>query len=96
MRLRSLLFVPGDRPERMEKALELGADALILDLEDSVAPANKAAAREEVVQFLSTLALQGRGTAAQQPGRGAESASDSPSPGSLRGPAHMRVRLTPV
>ena len=38
MRLRSLLFVPGDRPERMEKALACGADALILDLEDSVAP----------------------------------------------------------
>lgn len=48
MRLRSLLFVPGDRPERMEKALTLGADALILDLEDSVAPAKKAIAREFV------------------------------------------------
>ena len=52
MRLRSLLFVPGDRPERMEKALDLGADALILDLEDSVAPANKAAARGMVADFL--------------------------------------------
>jgi len=52
MRLRSLLFVPGDRPERMEKALTLGADALILDLEDSVAPANKGAAREHVADFL--------------------------------------------
>jgi citrate lyase subunit beta/citryl-CoA lyase len=51
MRLRSLLFVPGDRPERMEKALDLGADALILDLEDSVAPANKAAAREMTADF---------------------------------------------
>ena len=52
MRLRSLLFVPGDRPERMEKALGLGADALILDLEDSVAPANKAAARAHIADFL--------------------------------------------
>lgn len=52
MRLRSLLFVPGDRPERMEKALGLGADALILDLEDSVAPANKAGARAHVADFL--------------------------------------------
>lgn len=52
MRLRSLLFVPGDRPERMEKALGLGADALILDLEDAVAPANKPAAREAVANFL--------------------------------------------
>ena len=33
---RSWLFVPGDRPERMEKALALGADALILDWEDAV------------------------------------------------------------
>ena len=53
MRLRSLLFVPGDRPERMEKALGLGADALILDLEDSVAPAAKPQARREVAAFLA-------------------------------------------
>lgn len=53
MRLRSLLFVPGDRPDRMEKALGAGADALILDLEDAVAPQNKAAARDEVAHFLS-------------------------------------------
>ena len=46
MRLRSLLFVPGDRPDRMEKALGAGADALILDLEDAVAPDAKPAARE--------------------------------------------------
>lgn len=52
MRLRSLLFVPGDRPERMIKALTLGADALILDLEDSVAPAAKPSAREMVANFL--------------------------------------------
>jgi citrate lyase subunit beta/citryl-CoA lyase len=54
MRLRSLLFVPGDRPERMAKALGLGADALILDLEDSVAPAAKAAARDHVAAFVGT------------------------------------------
>lgn len=53
MRLRSLLFVPGDRPERMEKALGLGADALILDLEDAVAPAAKPAARAAVAAFLT-------------------------------------------
>jgi citrate lyase subunit beta/citryl-CoA lyase len=51
-RLRSLLFVPGDRPDRMEKALGLGADALILDLEDAVAPDAKPAAREAVATFL--------------------------------------------
>jgi citrate lyase subunit beta/citryl-CoA lyase len=52
MRLRSLLFVPGDRPDRMEKALSSGADALILDLEDSVLPPNKPAARQAVAGFL--------------------------------------------
>ncbi|MBX5156656.1 CoA ester lyase [Rhizobium sp. NZLR1b] len=51
MRLRSLLFVPGDRPERFEKALASGADAVILDLEDSVAPASKPKARENVHEF---------------------------------------------
>ena len=53
MRLRSLLFVPGDRPERMEKALKSGADALILDLEDSVAQAAKPEARRMVAAFLA-------------------------------------------
>ena len=52
MKLRSLLFVPGDRPDRMVKALMSGADALILDLEDSVAPAAKAEARRAVAGFL--------------------------------------------
>jgi len=53
MKLRSLLFVPGDRPDRMEKALASGADALILDLEDAVAPAAKAEARKAVAGFLN-------------------------------------------
>src|SRR5689334_99950 len=39
------LFVPGDRPERFEKALNAGADAIILDLEDGVAADRKEAAR---------------------------------------------------
>jgi citrate lyase subunit beta / citryl-CoA lyase len=53
MRMRSLLFVPGDRPDRMEKALRSGADALILDLEDAVAPAAKPEARRHVAAFLN-------------------------------------------
>ncbi|MBB4193117.1 citrate lyase subunit beta/citryl-CoA lyase [Rhizobium aethiopicum] len=52
MRLRSLLFVPGDRPERFDKALASRADAVILDLEDSVASANKPRAREAVHEFV--------------------------------------------
>jgi citrate lyase subunit beta/citryl-CoA lyase len=53
MKLRSLLFVPGDRPDRMEKALGVGADALILDLEDAVAQTAKAEARKAVADFLN-------------------------------------------
>ncbi len=53
MRLRSLLFVPGDRPERFAKAAASGADAVILDLEDSVSAANKAVAREAIAAWLS-------------------------------------------
>ena len=53
MRLRSLLFVPGDRSERFAKAAASGADAIILDLEDSVSPANKDAARSAVANYLA-------------------------------------------
>ena len=53
MRLRSLLFVPGDRPERFAKAAASGADALILDLEDSVALERKDAARDAVRTYLA-------------------------------------------
>ncbi|MCP3736505.1 CoA ester lyase [Sphingomonas sp. RP10(2022)] len=52
MRLRSLLFVPGDRPERFARAAASGADAVILDLEDSVAASAKVAAREAVAAYL--------------------------------------------
>jgi citrate lyase subunit beta/citryl-CoA lyase len=52
MKLRSLLFVPGDRPDQMEKARLCPADALILDLEDSVSLQNKRAAREHSSAFL--------------------------------------------
>lgn len=53
MRLRALLFVPGDRPERFAKAAASGADALILDLEDSVSAVNKATARDAIASWLS-------------------------------------------
>lgn len=45
---RSFLFVPGNRPERFEKAARSGADAIVLDLEDAVPLADKAAARAAV------------------------------------------------
>jgi citrate lyase subunit beta / citryl-CoA lyase len=52
MKLRSLLFVPGDSERKFAKARTCGADALILDLEDSVAPTQKAAARAHVSRLL--------------------------------------------
>jgi citrate lyase subunit beta/citryl-CoA lyase len=49
---RSFLFVPGDRPERFDKAVATGADMVVLDLEDAVAPAAKQAARLAVAAWL--------------------------------------------
>ncbi|WP_417252613.1 HpcH/HpaI aldolase/citrate lyase family protein [Castellaniella sp.] len=46
--VRSFLFTPGNRPDRFEKALASGADAIVLDLEDAVPPAEKPIAREAV------------------------------------------------
>lgn len=47
----SYLFVPGNRPERFAKALAAGAGAIVLDLEDAVAPADKAAARQAIADW---------------------------------------------
>ncbi|WP_439620186.1 HpcH/HpaI aldolase/citrate lyase family protein [Hyphomonas sp.] len=52
MRLRSLLFVPGDSDRKFEKAAQSGADVLICDLEDAVAPSQKSAARQRVSQWI--------------------------------------------
>jgi len=49
---RSRLFVSGDRPERFDKALASGADGVILDLEDAVAPERKNMACEAVLSAL--------------------------------------------
>ena len=50
-RMTLALFVPGDRPERFPKAFRSGADAVILDLEDAVAPANKLRARAAIAAY---------------------------------------------
>lgn len=55
--MRSLLFVPADRPERFAKAAATGADALILDLEDSVAVERKTRGRDAIAKALSDTAL---------------------------------------
>ena len=59
--MRSLLFVPGDDPRKISKALSGDADALIFDLEDSVSPARKAAARE--ISAAAVSAARQAGTA---------------------------------
>jgi citrate lyase subunit beta/citryl-CoA lyase len=56
MPLRSLLFVPGDSESKLAGGASRGADALILDLEDSVAPARKKVARELVAGYLEDSA----------------------------------------
>lgn len=50
--VRSYLFVPGDRPERFDKAWGSQADALILDLEDAVLPSKKVEARNAIANWL--------------------------------------------
>ncbi len=56
---RSLLYVPGDKEAMLAKAAGRGADGLILNLEDAVAPANKDAARQAVVRALGELDFTG-------------------------------------
>ncbi len=51
--IRSFLFIPGDSEKKLAKADACGADAVILDLEDAVAPDNKPAARQMVADFLA-------------------------------------------
>jgi len=51
--MRSLLFVPADSPKKLEKAMTIGADALIVDLEDSIALDRKAHARKSAAAFLN-------------------------------------------
>ena len=50
---RTFLFVPGDRPDRFDKAMTSGADMVIVDLEDAVAPASKYGARTAIAAWLS-------------------------------------------
>lgn len=56
--MRSFLFVPGDSPKKLAKSMACGADALIVDLEDSIAPAGKAAARDTALAFLREAVVQ--------------------------------------
>jgi citrate lyase subunit beta / citryl-CoA lyase len=55
--MRSLLFIPGDDERKLAKGVGCGADALILDLEDAVSAARKAAARALTAQYVATTRL---------------------------------------
>nr|WP_191909892.1 aldolase/citrate lyase family protein [Microbispora cellulosiformans] len=73
---RSYLYVPGDRREKLARARERGADGLVLDLEDAVAPPAKDSAREVVAAFLTGLTDEGAAAAPPD-----ASAPDGPAPG---------------
>ena len=57
--MRSLLFVPADSDKKLAKGADSGADALILDLEDSVAADRKAGARETALAYLRHIRARG-------------------------------------
>ena len=57
--MRSLLFVPADSERKLDRARQSHADALILDLEDSVVPANRPAARSQARAFLNSTGSAG-------------------------------------
>jgi citrate lyase subunit beta/citryl-CoA lyase len=71
--MRSFLYVPGDSPAKLAKALTVGADALIVDLEDAVPPAGKDAARAAVTAFVGMVAASGQNLRSD-PGFGPETA----------------------
>jgi citrate lyase subunit beta/citryl-CoA lyase len=57
--IRSLLYVPGDRPDRVTKAFEASPDAALVDLEDAVARSAKPAARDEVLRVMRSRPAHG-------------------------------------
>jgi citrate lyase subunit beta/citryl-CoA lyase len=59
-RARSFLFVPGNRLERIEKALKSGAHAVIVDLEDAVLPKEKSSARQGLLEAWSSIPIEDR------------------------------------
>ena len=56
--LRSWMFVPGDRQKMIDKAVALPVDAILLDIEDGVAPAAKGTARKQIAESLDRIAVQ--------------------------------------
>ncbi len=56
--LRSWMFVPGDRQKMIDKAVALPVDAILLDIEDGVAPAAKETARKQIAESLDRIAVE--------------------------------------
>jgi citrate lyase subunit beta/citryl-CoA lyase len=52
---RTLLFVPGDQPTRLDRAFRSGADAIVIDLEDAVQPSRRAQARSEIAAWFPSV-----------------------------------------
>lgn len=68
--LRSWMFVPGDRQRMIEKALGLSVDAIMMDIEDGVAPAGKDSARRQIAASLDRVAAeQKKGALGRTPAR---------------------------
>ena len=65
--IRAPLFVPATRPDRFAKAAQSGADAVILDLEDAVAPEDKAQARQALAKDFTDLPVAVRINASETP-----------------------------
>jgi citrate lyase subunit beta/citryl-CoA lyase len=65
--MRSWLFVPADGGSKLQKALGCGADAVIVDLEDSIAPDRKAPARTHAAAFVQAAVSQGAASKAARP-----------------------------
>jgi citrate lyase subunit beta/citryl-CoA lyase len=84
MARRSVLFAPADKPDLLHKTLRTDADVVVFDLEDAVAPARKAAAREAVAEVLADIDDPGAEVVVRvNPGVAAGADLDAVSAGSL-------------
>lgn len=88
---RSYLFVPADRPERIAKALASGADAVIVDLEDAVAPGAKSGARQSLAAWLEDQACVTARAATAPPDGGVAGHMPVPVPVPLPTPLFVRT-----
>lgn len=82
--VRSLLFVPGNRPERFDKAAASGADAIILDLEDAVPVDQRATAGASVAQWLQARAEESTSGQAQDAQRSSVTQPSATQPSTTR------------